>query len=154
VINPLEGVGNVGSPFFCPVNLGIRNRRFEGDIILLPANRHSSIDDGRHLAFTRYFFRSKALLWGSITLLLPPPHLQSLPYCNTIARLLHNIRPPIWPSLCMPYTIQYWRWQYRVKVKLAFTRYCYCQYCMVYSIHTGGRKGSLIRSNHRAIVLH
>jgi len=37
---------------------------------------------------------------------------------------------------------------------LTFTRYCYCQYCMVYSIHTGGRKGSLILFNHRAIVLH
>jgi len=37
---------------------------------------------------------------------------------------------------------------------LAFTRYCYCQNCMVYSTHTGGRKGSLILFNHRAIVLH
>ena len=27
---------------------------------------------------------------------------------------------------------------------LAFTRYCNCQYYMVYSIQRGGRKGSLI----------
>ena len=38
--------------------------------------------------------------------------------------------------------------------RLAFTRYCYYQSCMVYSIHTGGRKGSLTLSNDRAIVLH
>jgi len=38
-------------------------------------------------------FYFKALLWESIILLLPPPHLQSLPYCNTIARPLRNIRP-------------------------------------------------------------
>jgi len=29
-------------------------------------------------------------------------------------------------------------------VVVAFTRYCYCQYCMMSSIHTGGRKGSRI----------
>jgi len=37
---------------------------------------------------------------------------------------------------------------------LAFTRYCYYQYCIVHSIHTGGRKGSRILSNNLAIVLH
>jgi len=37
---------------------------------------------------------------------------------------------------------------------LAFTQYCYYQYCMVYSTQTGGRKGSLILSKTRAIVLH
>jgi len=36
----------------------------------------------------------------------------------------------------------------------AFARYCYYQYCMVYSIQTGGRKGSLILCNNHAIVLH
>ena len=36
----------------------------------------------------------------------------------------------------------------------AFARYLFYQYCMVYSIRTGGRKGSLILSNSRAIVLH
>jgi len=39
-------------------------------------------------------------------------------------------------------------------VVLAFTRYCYYQYCTVYSIHTGDRKGSRIMSNNRATVLH
>ena len=38
--------------------------------------------------------------------------------CNTIARLLGNMRPRTWPPLCMPYTIQYWQWQYRVKAKM------------------------------------
>ena len=35
----------------------------------------------------------------------------------------------------------------------AFTRYCGYQYCMVYCIHTGGRKGSPVLSNSRATVL-
>jgi len=40
-------------------------------------------------------------------------------------------------------------------LRLGFAiRDCDCQYCMVYSIHTGGRKGSLIPSHDRAIVLH
>jgi len=38
--------------------------------------------------------------------------------------------------------------------RLVFTRYCYHQHCMVYSIQTGGRRGSRILSNNRAIVLH
>jgi len=37
--------------------------------------------------------------------------------------------------------------------ELALTRYCYYQYCMVYSVQTGGRKGSRILPNSRAIVL-
>ena len=37
--------------------------------------------------------------------------------CNTIARLLGNIRPPPRPPLCMSYTIQNWQLQYRVKAK-------------------------------------
>jgi len=36
---------------------------------------------------------------------------------------------------------------------LAFARYWYYQKCVVYSIHTGGRKGSRILSNNRATVL-
>jgi len=40
--------------------------------------------------------------------------------CNTIARLMPNMRPPTLPPLCFPYTIQYWQWQYRVKVKLSW----------------------------------
>jgi len=45
------------------------------------------------------------------------------------------------------------RW-YRPSRLLAFTRYCYYQYCMVYRIQTGGRKVSRILSNNRATVLH
>jgi len=41
-----------------------------------------------------------------------------------------------------------------VERHLAFTRYCYYQYGMVYSIQTGVRKGSRILPNNRAIVLH
>jgi len=47
----------------------------------------------RRLSLHKILFYFKALLWESIILLLPP-HLQSLPYCNTIARLLCNIWPP------------------------------------------------------------
>ena len=46
------------------------------------------------------------------------PLLQNLPYYNTIARPLRNIRPPHRTLLCMPYAIQYWRCQYRVKARL------------------------------------
>ena len=96
-------------------------------------------------------------------------------YCTTNAQYT----PPTRAPLCMPYTIQYWQWQYRKcypgylsskrdrtqegkqrrrwgapHCALAFTRYCFYQYCMVYSIHTGVWKGSRILSNNRAIVLH
>jgi len=37
---------------------------------------------------------------------------------------------------------------------LAFTRYCYYQYCMVYSIQTRGRRGGRILPNSCAIALH
>jgi len=37
-----------------------------------------------------------------------PSHLHRPHYCNTTARLLRNIRPPLRTLLCMPYTIQYW----------------------------------------------
>jgi len=41
----------------------------------------------------------------SIILLSPSPHLQSLHYCNTIALLMCNIRPPPRTPICIPYTI-------------------------------------------------
>ena len=61
-------------------------------------------------------FHLKALLWESIILLLPPPPAKPtlLQYYCTPMR---NIRPPHRPPLCMPYAIQYWPWQYRVKAK-------------------------------------
>jgi len=45
------------------------------------------------LAFTRYCFTS-TLYCVSQSSISCPPHLQSLPYCNTIARPLRNTRPP------------------------------------------------------------
>jgi len=55
----------------------------------------------------KILFHFKALLWESITVLLSPPHLQRLPCCNAITRLLRNIRPPTDPSfVCYrPYNI-------------------------------------------------
>jgi len=65
------------------------------------------VDPPLCLSLYKIFFPLKAFLWGSILLCPPPPHLQSLPYCNTIARPLRNIRPPTDPPIFMPYTIQY-----------------------------------------------
>jgi len=55
----------------------------------------------------KILFQSKVLLSESLHLFIPPPYLQRLPFCNTIARLLRNIRPPTAPpSVChTPYTI-------------------------------------------------
>ena len=51
------------------------------------------------LSLYKILFHFKALLWESIILLLLPPQLQNLPYCNTIARPLRNKRllpdPPL-----------------------------------------------------------
>jgi len=38
--------------------------------------------------------------------------------------------------------------------ELAFTQYCYYQYCMVHSIQTRVRRGGRILPNNRALVLH
>jgi len=61
------------------------------------------------LSLYKILFHIRALVWESIILVfvLPPPHLQSLPYCNTIARLLRNIRPPTDPPFVChtPYNI-------------------------------------------------
>jgi len=53
----------------------------------------------RRLSLYKILFFFKALLWKSSILLVPPPQLQSLPYCNTVARPLRDIRPPTDPSL-------------------------------------------------------
>ena len=50
-----------------------------------------------HVSLFKILFHFKALLWESIILLVAPLFLQRLPYCNTIARLLRNIRPPTDP---------------------------------------------------------
>ena len=57
----------------------------------------------RPMSLYKILFHFKALLWDSILLLMPPPHLQSLPDCNTIARALRNIRPPTDPP-CVYHT--------------------------------------------------
>jgi len=61
---------------------------------------------GGHSACTRYCFRTQPDR-GSQSSFYWPPHLQSIPYCNTIARLLRNTRPPTDPSFeChTPYNI-------------------------------------------------
>jgi len=55
----------------------------------------------------KILFYFKALLRESIILSLPSPHLQRLPYCNTIGRPLRNIRPATDPpcSCHTPYNI-------------------------------------------------
>jgi len=58
------------------------------------------------LSLHKILFHFKVLLWESI-ILLPPPHLQSLPYCNSIVRPLRNIRPPPLPPVFMSYLMQY-----------------------------------------------
>ena len=60
------------------------------------------------LALTRYCFTSKLYCRSqSSSYCPPPPHLQSLPCCNTIARPSRSIRPPHRPSfVCYtPYNI-------------------------------------------------
>jgi len=62
-------------------------------------------------------FYFKALLWESISLLCPPPTCKAY---DPIAILMHGHcaiypPPPPTPPHGMPYTIQYWQCQYRVK---------------------------------------
>ena len=62
------------------------------------------------LAFTRYCSLQSFNVGVNHPFFIAPLHMQSLPYCNTIARPLRNIRPPH-PTPTppfMPYTIQYW----------------------------------------------
>jgi len=42
---------------------------------------------------------TSSVLWESIILLCPPPHLRNLPYCNSIARPLRNTRLPTDPPV-------------------------------------------------------
>jgi len=81
------------------------------------------------LAFTRYSFTSKRLCTNPSSFYRLPPRAMPtlLQYdCATIAQYMTPIRPP----LCMPYTIQYWQWQYRVKAKLgAVASPCPCVVC-------------------------
>ena len=54
---------------------------------------------GSRVSLYKILFHFKALLGDSIVFLPPPPHLRSLPYCNTTARPLRNIYPPPTPPL-------------------------------------------------------
>ena len=74
-----------------------------GTLFLLATNPYPD----PNLAFTRYCFTIKHYC-GSPSSLYCPTQLQSIPYCNTIARPLRNIHPPPRPPLCLLYTIQYW----------------------------------------------
>jgi len=64
-----------------------------------------------HLSLYKIVLYFTALAWESIMGVhhpcIAPPHLQSLRYCKTIARLLRNIRPPSDPPcVChVPYNI-------------------------------------------------
>jgi len=123
-----------------------------------PTSRLARPTWGLGLSLYQILFHFKALLWESIILLLPAPLAKPTLlqyYCTPISQYTP---PTDRPRLCMPYTIKYWRWQYRVKAKtwgselaarlrvspsLAFTRYWYYQYCMVYGIKKRGRRGGL-----------
>ena len=59
------------------------------------------------LSLYKIMFHTKALLWEYSILLLPAPYLQRLPYFNTVARPLRNIRPVTEPSLFMAHTTQH-----------------------------------------------
>jgi len=77
----------------------------------------TNIGVGCYLALTRYSFTSQ-LYCGSLSSFYAPP-LPATPtlwqyYCTPISQYT----PPLRPTFCMPCTIQYWRWQYRVKPKL------------------------------------
>ena len=68
-------------------------------------------------AFTRYYVTSKLVCTSPSSFDYPrPPTMPTLLqcYCNPIAK--HTTLPR--PSLCVPYTIQYCEWQYRVKANL------------------------------------
>ena len=69
---------------------------------------------GPQVSLYKILFLFKALLQESLIRLLPLPPTQPTLlqyYCTTIAQYTLSHRPPF----CMPCTIQYWRWQYRVK---------------------------------------
>jgi len=57
------------------------------------------LNTGLGISLYKILFHFKTIVWESIILVLPPPHLQSLPYCNNIAGPLRNIRPPHRPPL-------------------------------------------------------
>ena len=78
----------------------------------------TACEDGRAAAVISLYkrlFHFKALLWESIILLLPRPTCKAYPMAIHWYDHCAMYAPPHRPLLSMPYTIQYWRWQYRVK---------------------------------------
>ena len=73
------------------------------------------------LGLYKIVFHFEAFVHESIILLPPPPHLILLHYYYDTPR----------PLVCMPYTIQYWRWQSRIWAKS--------------SLHTHRRRGTFER---------
>ena len=80
------------------------------------------------LVLTRLFFHFEAFAHESIIRVLPPPPYLHCPHHrNTAARILRKIRPSPRPPFCIPSTIHYWQWQYRVEAKVRQTR-CVCMH--------------------------
>jgi len=64
----------------------------------MPIRCPSGITSASLLSLNKILVYFRALLWESIIFVLLPPHLQSLPYCNTVSRPLRNILPLTDPS--------------------------------------------------------
>jgi len=80
----------------------------------------------------------EAFVHEPIIIWLPPPHLHFPHYCNTIERLLRNIRPPPTPFLYTTHpTILALAISYRVKPKLSCTNqsFFYCPSPYLYCPH-------------------
>jgi len=72
---------------------------------------------GGYISLYQILFYITDLMWESIIPVMPPPPANPTVlqyYCTTIAQ--HT--PPNRPPFCMPYTTQYWWWQYRVKANV------------------------------------
>jgi len=86
----------------------------EGGVTTVRATSHARV--GGRLAFTRYSFTSKLLSTNQSTFYCPA-HLHRPHDCNTLLDYCAIYDPPPRLPFCMPYTIQYWQYQYRVKAK-------------------------------------
>jgi len=83
-------------------------------------------------AFTRYCFASKLYCGSQSSFYCPSPLVKPTLlqyYCTTIAQYTPSHRHPF----CMPCTIQYWLWQYRVKAKDGRVRKSTVEGCRVQS---------------------
>ena len=94
----------------------------------------------REYVFSTYGPDSQEWPHEGVTLNLTPP-----PYTGYTRRNTRFVLPQQYVNMHSPRMARTHR--------LAFTRYCYAQYCMLYSIKTGGRGGVRISRNSIAIVL-